>query len=86
MVATAGGAFLGVAPLVGGLGAAVWIVVFFTLRYPSLASIVSETMYGRSFPVVAVEPVEFAALMTGDRLRIERNGRIHHTDGETGRG
>src|SRR6476619_5553394 len=28
MVATAGGAFLGVAPLVGGAAAAVWIVLF----------------------------------------------------------
>src|SRR5437762_12550577 len=28
MVATAGGAFLGVAPLVGGAGAGVWILVF----------------------------------------------------------
>jgi acyl phosphate:glycerol-3-phosphate acyltransferase len=46
MVATAGGAFLGVAPAVGGLAAAVWIVVFFTLRYPSLASIVSAVSLG----------------------------------------
>ena len=51
----------------------------------ALASIVSGTMYGRSFPVVAVEAEVFAALTTGDRVRIERNGRIHTTDGETGR-
>jgi predicted aconitase with swiveling domain len=51
----------------------------------ALASIVSETMYGRSFPVVAVDAEAFAALTSGDRVRIERNGRIHTADGETGR-
>ena len=43
IVATTGGAFLGVAPLVGGVGLLVWVVVFFTLRYPSLASMVSAS-------------------------------------------
>ncbi len=41
IVATTGGAFLGVAPLVGAVGLGVWIIVFFTLRYPSLASMTS---------------------------------------------
>ena len=41
VVATCGGAFLGVAPLVGGVGLAVWIVVFSLLRYASVASIVA---------------------------------------------
>jgi glycerol-3-phosphate acyltransferase PlsY len=41
IVATTGGAFLGVAPLVGGAGLLVWIVVFVVFRYPSLASMVS---------------------------------------------
>ena len=41
MVATSGGALLGVAPLVGAIGAGVWIVVFLRLRYASLASIVA---------------------------------------------
>jgi acyl phosphate:glycerol-3-phosphate acyltransferase len=63
-VATAGGAFLGVAPLVGAIGAAVWIAVFVLSRYASLASMVAAV----SLPVVAVlldEPwpvVAFAAL------------------------
>jgi glycerol-3-phosphate acyltransferase PlsY len=63
-VATAGGAFLGVAPLVGAIGAAVWIVVFLLFRYASLASMVAAV----SLPIVAVlldEPwpvVTFAAL------------------------
>jgi len=50
----------------------------------ALGSIVSETMYGRSFPVVAVEAGDFAALKDGVRVRIERNGRIHLTDGQAG--
>jgi glycerol-3-phosphate acyltransferase PlsY len=49
MVATCGGAFLGVAPVVGGIGAGVWIAVFLLLRYASLASIVAAV----SLPVVA---------------------------------
>jgi acyl phosphate:glycerol-3-phosphate acyltransferase len=50
IVATTGGAFLGVAPLVGGIGAAIWILVFALFRYSSLASIVA----GLSLPVLAV--------------------------------
>jgi glycerol-3-phosphate acyltransferase PlsY len=38
MVATTGGAFLGVAPLVGAAGAGVWLVVFGLTRYASVAS------------------------------------------------
>jgi acyl phosphate:glycerol-3-phosphate acyltransferase len=50
MVATCGGAFLGVAPVVGGIGAAVWIAVFLVFRYASLASIVAAL----GLPVAAV--------------------------------
>jgi acyl phosphate:glycerol-3-phosphate acyltransferase len=50
MVATAGGAFLGVAPLVGAVGAVVWIVVFLVFRYASLASMLAAV----SLPVAAV--------------------------------
>jgi glycerol-3-phosphate acyltransferase PlsY len=50
MVATCGGAFLGVAPVVGGIGAAVWIVVFLLFRYASLATIVAAL----SLPLIAV--------------------------------
>ena len=49
MVASTGGAFLGVAPLVGGIGAGVWIVVFLLTRYASVASILAAA----SLPVVA---------------------------------
>ena len=41
MVATAAGAFLGVAPLLGLAGAGVWLLVFAVFRYASLASIVA---------------------------------------------
>jgi glycerol-3-phosphate acyltransferase PlsY len=50
MVATCGGAFLGVAPIVGGIGAAVWILVFAACRHASVASIAAAL----SLPVVAV--------------------------------
>jgi acyl phosphate:glycerol-3-phosphate acyltransferase len=50
VVATCGGAFLGVAPLVGGIGAAVWILVFSVFRYASVASIVAAL----SLPVASI--------------------------------
>ena len=49
MVATCGGALFGVAPIVGGIGAAVWIVVFLLFRYASLASILAAL----AVPVIA---------------------------------
>jgi glycerol-3-phosphate acyltransferase PlsY len=63
-VATCGGAFLAVAPVVGGIGLLVWIVTFALFRYASVASIVAAL----SLPLVAVlleEPwpvIAFAAL------------------------
>jgi acyl phosphate:glycerol-3-phosphate acyltransferase len=60
MVATAGGAFLGVAPLVGVTGAAVWILVFALTRYASVASVTAAAslplwawLYGYPWPVIA---------------------------------
>jgi acyl phosphate:glycerol-3-phosphate acyltransferase len=60
MVATAGGAFLGVAPLVGGAGAAVWLVVFGLTRYASVASVTAAGslalwawLFGYPWPVIA---------------------------------
>src|SRR3954447_18757113 len=49
MVATCGGAFFGVAWAVAICGAVVWLVVFVTLRYASLASMVGAV----SLPVIA---------------------------------
>jgi acyl phosphate:glycerol-3-phosphate acyltransferase len=38
-VATAGGTFFGLAPLVGAIGLAIWIVAFVATRYASVASL-----------------------------------------------
>jgi acyl phosphate:glycerol-3-phosphate acyltransferase len=46
MVATAGGAFFGVAPIVGGAAAAVWLVLFLVTRYASVASMVAALSLG----------------------------------------
>jgi glycerol-3-phosphate acyltransferase PlsY len=60
MVATAGGAFLGVAPLVGAAGAGVWILVFAVTRYASVASMSAAAslalwawLFGYPWPVIA---------------------------------
>src|SRR5438270_7468227 len=60
MVATTGGAFLGVAPAVGGIGIGVWIVVFLVTRYASVASMVAAASLpglaaalGYPWPVIA---------------------------------
>jgi glycerol-3-phosphate acyltransferase PlsY len=50
MVATCGGALFGLAPLVGLLAAAIWIVVFGLFRYASLASMTAAL----SLPLLAV--------------------------------
>lgn len=42
----------------------------------SLASIVAEVMYGKSFPVIALEPADFGLLETGSQLIVERSGVI----------
>jgi acyl phosphate:glycerol-3-phosphate acyltransferase len=59
MVATCGGALLGLAPLVGLIGAVVWIVVFALTRYASVSSIVaagslpvSALLLGEPWPVL----------------------------------
>ncbi len=42
----------------------------------ALASIAAGVMYGRSFPVVALESADFAALQSGDRLIVTRDGTV----------
>jgi cis-L-3-hydroxyproline dehydratase len=51
----------------------------------ALASIVADVMYGKSFPVVALDADDFARLRTGERLSVDRSGAIRritteHTD------
>jgi predicted aconitase with swiveling domain len=43
----------------------------------ALASIVAEVMYGKSFPVIALEPKDFASLESGVRVSVERSGAVH---------
>jgi glycerol-3-phosphate acyltransferase PlsY len=69
MVATCGGAFLGVAPVVGGIGAGVWILVFVLFRYASLASIVAAL----SLPAIAAlldEPWPVIGFATGAGIAV----------------
>jgi len=42
----------------------------------ALASIVADVMYAKSFPVIALEPNDFAMLRTGMRVTIDRFGYI----------
>jgi hypothetical protein len=42
----------------------------------ALASIVAGIMYGRSFPVVALDPGDFYGLESGMRLAIEPSGVV----------
>jgi predicted aconitase with swiveling domain len=42
----------------------------------ALASIVADVMYGKSFPVIALESSDFASLRSGEYLRIEPSGVI----------
>src|SRR5438874_12376915 len=79
MVATCGGAFLGVAPVVGGIGAAVWAVCFLLFRYASLASIVgalllpaAAVLLGEPWPVLAFAAGAAAAVLVLHRANIAR--------------
>ena len=79
MVATCGGAFLGVAPLIGGIGAAVWIAVFILFRYASLASItaalsmpLAAVLLDASWPVIVFAGVAAVAVVFLHRANVAR--------------
>ena len=79
MVATCGGAFLGVAPIVGGIGAGVWIVSFLAFRYASVASILAAlslppvaALIGEPWPVIAFAGVAAVAVVVLHRANILR--------------
>jgi glycerol-3-phosphate acyltransferase PlsY len=79
MVATCGGALLGVAPVVGGIGAAVWIAVFVLFRYASLASIaaavsipLAAVLLDESWPVIVFAAVAAVAVVFLHRANIAR--------------
>jgi len=78
-VATAGGAFLGVAPVVGGIGAVIWIVTFLLFRYASLASILAAcslpilaALLGEPWPVIVFGALAALAVVLLHRANIAR--------------
>ena len=79
VVATCGGAFLGVAPVVGGIGAGVWIAVFLLFRYASLASIaaalslpLAAVLLDEPWPVIAFAAIAALAVVLLHRANIGR--------------
>jgi glycerol-3-phosphate acyltransferase PlsY len=79
MVATCAGAFLGVAPLVGALGAAVWLVAFLLFRYASVASILAAlslpvfaVLLEEPWPVIALAAIAAPAVALLHRANIAR--------------
>jgi acyl phosphate:glycerol-3-phosphate acyltransferase len=79
MVATCGGAFLGVAPLVGGIGAGIWIVAFVLLRYASVSSMLAAASLpfaavalAEPWPVIAFAAVAAVAVVVLHRGNIAR--------------
>jgi len=82
MVATAGGAFLGVAPLVGVTAAGVWLVVFGLTRYASVASMTAAAslglwawVFGYPWPVIAFGGAAGAGVAFLHRTNIARLAR-----------
>jgi glycerol-3-phosphate acyltransferase PlsY len=79
MVATCGGVVLGVAPLVGLAGAAVWLAVFLAFRYASVASMVAAAalpllalLFGEPWPVVAFGALAAIGVVVLHRANIRR--------------
>jgi acyl phosphate:glycerol-3-phosphate acyltransferase len=79
MVATAGGAFLALAPLAALGCVAVWLVVFLLTRYASLASILAALglvvlvlVFGYPWPVIAFAAAGSAAVIVLHRHNIRR--------------
>jgi glycerol-3-phosphate acyltransferase PlsY len=78
-VATAGGTFFGVAPVLGLAGLAVWIVVFLLTRYASLASMTAAVALpfvglalGEPWPVLAFATLAAVAVLVLHRANIAR--------------
>jgi len=79
MVATCGGVFLGVAPVVAVAGMALWIIVFLVFRYASVASIVASLSLapvaiglGEPWPVWAFGLVAGIAVLVLHRANLKR--------------
>ena len=52
------------------------IVTTGTDSFFALASIVADVMYGKRFPVIALDADDFASLKTGEYLTVEMSGAI----------
>ena len=79
MVATAGGAFLALAPLAAICCLGVWLVVFVLTRYASVASIATALalvvfvlLFGYDWPVIAFAAVGAAAIVFLHRHNLRR--------------
>ncbi len=46
----------------------------------ALASIVADVMYGKPFPVISLDPTDFASLRSGEHLRIELSGVVRREE------
>ena len=86
MVATCGGVFFGVAPLVAVCGLAAWLILFVALRYASVASIVAALSLapvavglGEPWPVWAFGAVAGLAVLVLHRANLKRlvRGKEH---------
>jgi len=78
-VATAGGTFFGIAPVLGLVGVVIWIAVFLISRYASLASLATAVTIpfvalalGEPWPVVAFAAIAGVAVLVLHRGNIAR--------------
>jgi acyl phosphate:glycerol-3-phosphate acyltransferase len=79
MVATCGGALFGLAPLVGLIGAGVWILVFAVTRYASVSSILaaaslplSAVLLGEPWPVLVFSSAAAVGVLVLHRGNLAR--------------
>ncbi len=88
MVATAGGAFLGMAPIAALVGLAVWIIVFVVTRYPSVASMVTAVslvlwswLFGYPWPVTTFAALTAVGVLLLHKANIHRllHGEEHRS-------
>lgn len=78
-VATFGGALFGISPVVGAIGAGVWIALFLAFRYASVASLagaltlpVVAAALGEPWPVIAYTAIGGAVIIFLHRTNIAR--------------
>ena len=78
-VATAGGTFFGIAPLLGVVGLIIWVAVFLLFRYASLASLVTAVALpfvglalGEPWPVITFAAIAGVAVIVLHRGNIAR--------------